>query len=92
MADQQTPSADTTLGQTSGPTYGGEIGPSGFQQDMWAHDPIAGTFPPQERSADPGSFTGGMGGGGIGGQAEPMEPGGVSQPGAPNSVYERRGY
>jgi hypothetical protein len=76
------------IGQTSGPTYGGEIGPQGYQQDMWQLDHIVGVFPPMDKGAAPGDFTGGTGGGGLGGQAEPMEPGGEMN----STVYERRGY
>lgn len=56
--------------------YGSEVGPKGPQQDMWAFDGIAGTFPPNERDASPDVFTGGTGGVGLGGQAEPPPPGG----------------
>jgi len=38
---------------------------------MSAFDPIAGTFPPNERSASPAVFGAGMAGAGLGGEAEP---------------------
>jgi hypothetical protein len=53
--------------------YGAEIGPNGPQQDMWAFDDIAGVFPPRERNAPQGDFTGGMGGAGLGGEAEGLD-------------------
>jgi hypothetical protein len=76
------------IGEGDGKTYGADIGPQGGQ-DMFAYDPIAGTFPPMERSASPASFTGGMGGAGLGGQAEPFPPGGGGQDG---TLYEKRGF
>ena len=65
-------------------TYGADVAPTGPVQDMWAYDPIAGTFPPLERDASPEDFTGGTGGAGLGGMAEPQEDGG--------DRYERRGF
>jgi len=80
------------IGQGDSKTYGADIGPSGGQ-DMWQFDPIAGTFPPQERNAAPDTFTGGMGGAGLGGQAEPFPPEGVTPDGGiPGTVYQRRGF
>ena len=63
--------------------YGSEVAPNGPVQDMWAYDDIAGTFPPRERDAPPSDFTGGTGGGGLGGVAEPMDGG---------DRYERIGF
>jgi hypothetical protein len=40
---------------------------------MWAFDDIAGIFPPRERNAPQGDFTGGMGGTGLGGEAEGLD-------------------
>jgi hypothetical protein len=93
--DTGTPQNDvnTIVGQPSmsGP-YGGEIAPLPPHQNMFAIDPIAGQFPPQERNASPAAFTGGMGGQGLGGQAEPMTPGGEDDDGLPGTLYERRGF
>lgn len=72
--------------------YGSEVAPNGPVQDMAAFDPIAGTFPPQERNAPQAGFTGGMGGAGLGGQAEPPAadklniPGGGPTPGNTGSA------
>jgi hypothetical protein len=80
------------IGEGDGKTYGADIGPAGGQ-DMWAFDAIAGIFPPQERSASAASFTGGMGGEGLGGQAEPLPPEGITPTaGIPGTVYQRRGF
>jgi hypothetical protein len=73
---------DTTL-------YGADVAPTDPVQDMYAFDPIVGSFPDAQSAADPGSFTGGTGGGGLGGNAEGMSPGGVGPDGA---LYERRGF
>jgi hypothetical protein len=90
MADGIITSDQIGAGDTK--TYGADIGPTGGQ-DMWQFDPIAGIFPPQERNASPAAFTGGMGGAGLGGMAEPFPPGGVSPENAePGTVYERRGF
>ena len=80
------------IGAGDSTTYGADIGPQGGQ-DMWLFDPIAGTFPPTEYHAPPGAFTGGTGGAGLGGVAEPMPPEGITPAGGiPGTVYERRGF
>lgn len=85
--------ANTTVGQPTPGAYGCEVQPAGPVQDMFAIDAIAGTFPPQERSAQPADFTGGMGGQGLGGMAEPLYPDGDKGPSTmPHTVYERRGF
>lgn len=61
---------------------GADIGPLGFQQNMWDIDLLAGT--PHDRNASPAEFTGGDTGQGLGGSAEPMADGGT--------VYDRRGF
>lgn len=75
------------IGSGDNRTYGADIAPTGGQ-DMWQIDPIAGSFPPNARDASPAAFTGGTGGAGLGGQAEPMAPGGEMG----GTVYERRGF
>ncbi|HLJ67740.1 MAG TPA: hypothetical protein VKX16_10320 [Chloroflexota bacterium] len=77
-------------GQTSGGPYGAEIGPRGFQQDMFQIDIIAGSV--HDRSASPAVFTGGDTEQGLGGQAEPMSPGGVDVVDAPGAAYQRIGF
>lgn len=53
-------------------SYGAEVRPMGPLQDMEAIDTIAGSV--HTRDASPASFTGGMGGRGMGGMAEPDAP------------------
>ena len=55
--------------------YGGQVAPNGPQQDMWAHDVIAGD-PNVNRSEDQALHTGGAGPAGehgLGGQAEGLD-------------------
>lgn len=54
--------------------YGSEVDPNGPLQDMATIDVIAGQYPPQARDASQAAFTGGMGGQGLGGEAEGTEP------------------
>jgi hypothetical protein len=49
--------------------YGCQIEPAGPLQDMAAIDVLAGAV--NDRTASPAVFTGGMGGRGLGGLAEP---------------------
>ena len=77
------------IGEGDSKLYGADIAPNGPVQDMTLYDPIVGVFPPQERNASPPVFTGGMGGHGLGGEAEGMSPGGV---GEGSVFYERRGF
>jgi hypothetical protein len=76
------------IGAGDNTLYGADVAPNGPVEDMFAIEPIAGQFPAQERSASPGEFTGGTGGAGLGGQAEPMSPGGEQG----GTVYQRRGF
>ncbi len=61
---------------------GADIGPLGFQQNMFAIDTLAGSQ--GDRDSSPAEFTGGDTGQGLGGTAEPMPDGGT--------VYDRRGF
>jgi len=63
-------------------TVGADLGPLGFQQDMFSIDTLAGSV--GDRDSSPASFTGGNTGQGLGGQAEPQADGGT--------LYERRGF
>ncbi len=63
-------------------TVGADIGPLGFQQDMFSIDTLAGSV--GDRDSSPASFTGGDTGQGLGGTAEPMPEGGT--------LYDRRGF
>jgi hypothetical protein len=57
----------------TGPTYGSEVHPQPPLQDMNSSiDLIAGQTG-HDRNTDPGTSTGGMGGSGLGGQAEGTE-------------------
>ncbi len=76
MAQDDSPAA------TPAQTVGADIGPLGFQQNMWDIDILAGTV--MDRDASPAVFTGGDTAQGLGGNAEPMAPGGT--------VYDRRGF
>jgi hypothetical protein len=54
-------------------SFGSEVHPRGYLQDMESSiDLIAGSV--HDRDAGPGEFTGGMGGTGLGGVAEPDAP------------------
>jgi hypothetical protein len=57
------------------PTYGSEVAPNPPVDDMYAIDQLAGQFD-ADRDSSPASFTGGMGGAGLGGTAEPAPEGG----------------
>ncbi len=79
------------MDNTPGPaqTVGADIGPLGFQQDMFAIDTLAGPGSPNggsvgDRDSSPATFTGGDTGQGLGGVAEPMPDGGT--------LYDRRGF
>lgn len=85
MADGQITSDQ--IGDSTGGPYGAEIGPMGGA-DMWAYDTIVGG-PTKDRTAAPDQFTGGTGGGGIGGTAEGLAPGGTGPDG---TLLERRGF
>lgn len=65
------------------PQYGSEVGPQPPQDDMYAIDVLTG-----QQNADintsPAQFTGGTGGAGLGGSAEPAPEGGIR--------HERIGY
>jgi len=65
------------------PQYGSEVAPNGPVDDMYAIDLLTGQQN-ADRDSAPAQFTGGMGGHGLGGQAEPPPPGGI--------FYERIGY
>ncbi len=52
--------------------YGSEVEPNDPIQDMSKIDTLAGAV--ADRDSSPATFTGGMGGMGLGGQAEPDAP------------------
>jgi hypothetical protein len=56
--------------------YGGEVGPKPPQQEMHEIDVLAGG-PVEDRKASPAIFTGGDKEAGLGGEANPPEPGGI---------------
>lgn len=58
------------------PQYGSEVAPLPPVDDMYAIDTLAGQTD-ADRDSSQASFTGGMGGGGLGGTAEPAPEGGV---------------
>lgn len=76
------------IGAGDDTVYGADVAPNAPVQDMWAFDLLAGQAS-AGRDADPGAYTGGTGGAGLGGEAEPMGPGGTGPGG---TVYERRGF
>jgi hypothetical protein len=57
------------------PQYGSEVGPLPPQDDMYAIDVLAGQTG-ADISTSPSQFTGGTGGAGLGGSAEPAPEGG----------------
>lgn len=52
--------------------YGSEVQPNGPVQNMEEIDTLAGSV--MDRDASPAAFTGGTGGAGLGGTAEPDAP------------------
>lgn len=58
------------------PQYGSEVGPQPPQDDMYAIDVLMGQTD-ADRSSSPSAFTGGTGGAGLGGTAEPAPEGGI---------------
>lgn len=69
------------IGTGDSTVYGADVDPTGGS-DMYALDTIAGSVHTRDDSA--AQFTGGDSGVGLGGQAEPMAPGGT--------LYDRRGF
>lgn len=67
-------SLPNTMSPGANGPYGAEVLPNGPLQDMEnSLDVLVGNYPPLARDADPASFTGGMGGQGLGGVAEGSE-------------------
>ncbi|GEM_PF-2680993 len=56
------------------PRYGGEVSAAGPRQDMFVIDTLAGG-PADDRRGDPATFTAGDRERGLGGSANPQEPG-----------------
>ncbi|MGH2443959.1 MAG: hypothetical protein ACRDFX_12460 [Chloroflexota bacterium] len=76
------------IGAGDDTVYGADVAPTAPVQPMWQYDAIGGRLPAPDRDASPASFTGGAGGGGLGGNAEPMSGGGELG----GTVYQRRGF